>query len=78
MVDTVNACQLGILNEASRDNSAKSGGQKLENLPTLGAIIVHSSCQPVWHWQRQDAKSDHRLHEENGIVNRFKQMTGAD
>jgi hypothetical protein len=44
MMDTVNTCQLGILNEAGRDNSAKSGGQKLENLPTLGTIIVHSSC----------------------------------
>ena len=44
MVNTVNAWQLGILNEAGRDNSAKSGGQKLKNLPTLGAIIVHSSC----------------------------------
>jgi hypothetical protein len=44
MMDTVNTCQLGILNEAGRDNSAKSGGQKFEYLPTLGAIIVHSSC----------------------------------
>jgi hypothetical protein len=44
MVNAVNAWHLGILNEAGRNNSAKSGGQKLENLPTLGAIFVHGSC----------------------------------
>jgi len=43
MVDAVNPKQLGILNEAGRNNSAKSGGQKFENLPPFDTITVHSS-----------------------------------
>src|ERR1700733_522968 len=69
MVDAVNAWQLGIFDETGRNDPAKLGGQKLENQPTLGAIIVHSSCWPVWHLQSQDAKFDDRLHEENGAAN---------
>jgi hypothetical protein len=64
MVNAFNAGHLGILNKTSRNDSAKSGGQKPENLPTFGSIIVHSPCWPDWHWQRQDAKFDERLHEE--------------
>jgi hypothetical protein len=75
MVNAVNAWQLRILNEAGRYNSAKSGGQKFENLSPLGVIIVHSSCWPVWHWQRQDAEFDNRLHEEK-CVQYPKLMTG--
>jgi hypothetical protein len=44
MMNAVNAWHLGILNEARRNNSAKPGGQKFENLPPLGAIFVHGSC----------------------------------
>jgi hypothetical protein len=69
MVNAVNAWHPGILNEAGRNNSAKSGGQKFENLPPLGAIFVHGSCKPVWHSQSQDAKIDGQLHGENPPLN---------
>lgn len=69
MVDAVDTWQFGILNETGWNNSAEFGGQKFENLPTLGTVIVHGSCRLVWHLQSQDVKFNDRLHVENSASN---------